>query len=194
MNFMGKVEEYCPKDKQDWRNWLETNHKEKDSIWLVFYKSKSPDFNLSWSDSVDEALCYGWIDSTKKTIDEYRFKQYFCKRKEKSNWSKVNKDKVTRLIQQGLMSGEGLKSIEIAKENGSWTRLDDIENLVIPNDLKSELSKCQDASAYFEALSKSVKKGMLYWVLSAKRTETRKKRISEIVKNASINKRPKQFR
>ena len=121
---MKDVEEYCPNDKQNWRNWLQSNHNKKDAVWLIFYKKKSPNYNLSWSESVDEALCFGWIDSVKKTIDSEKYKQYFSKRKVKSNWSKVNKDKVQTLIEQGLddaVLNEQLKPenlIAAAIENG----------------------------------------------------------------------------
>lgn len=191
---MKEVEEYCPFDKQDWRKWLELNHKKKESVWLIFYKKKSPNYNLSWSESVDEALCFGWIDSTKKTIDDEKYIQYFSKRKIKSNWSKVNKDKVKILIDQELMREEGYKSIEMAKENGSWIFLDEVESLIIPEDLKKEFVKNKDSIDYFDGLSKSVKKILLYWVISAKRKETRQNRILEIVENASKKMIPKQFR
>ncbi len=191
---MKQVEDFCPLDRLDWRNWLDLNHKKKDAVWLIFYKKKSPNFNLSWSESVDEALCFGWIDSLKKTIDSERYKQYFCKRKAKSNWSKINKEKVEALIEQGLMEDEGFKSIEIAKENGSWTTLDHVEDLIIPEDLKDEFENHKGSKEFFESLSPSVKKRMLYWVISAKRVETRQKRIFEIVKSASQNMKPKQFR
>ena len=191
---MKDVENYSPINKKDWREWLELNHKKKDAVWVVFYKKKSLNYNLSWSESVDEAICYGWIDSTKRTIDEEKYKQYFSKRKTKSNWSKVNKNKVKTLIDQGLMKEEGYKSIEIAKENGSWTILDSVEELVIPEDLKEKLANYKGSTEYFENLSKSVKKGLLYWVVSAKRKETRQKRILEIAENASENLKPKQFR
>lgn len=191
---MNDNEEYCPNDRDDWRKWLKQNHKRKDAVWLIFYKKKSPDHNLSWSESVDEALCFGWIDSTKRTIDEEKYKQYFSKRNAKSNWSKINKDKVKTLIDQGRMTEEGYKSIEIAKENGSWTLLDEVEALVIPEDLKKELAANKEAMKFYDSLSNSVKKGLLYWVISAKRKETRQKRIFEIVENASRNMKPKHFR
>jgi uncharacterized protein YdeI (YjbR/CyaY-like superfamily) len=143
---------------------------------------------------VDEALCFGWIDSTKRTMDNEKFKQYFTKRKATSNWSKINKDKVKLLIDQGLMKEEGYKSIEIAKENGSWTILDGIEALIIPDDLLEELKNHKGSMDYFESLSKSAKKILLYWVISAKRKETRQKRIVEIAENACENLKPKQFR
>ncbi len=191
---MKDVEDYCPHDKKDWRKWLELNHNKKDAVWLIFYKKKSPNYNLSWSDAVDEALCFGWIDSTKKTIDTERYIQYFSRRKAKSNWSKINKDKMKTLIEQGLMKEEGYKSIEIAKENGSWTILDEVEALVIPEDLKGELTNYKGSMEYFESLSKSAKKILLYWIVSAKRKDTRQKRILEIAENASKNLKPKQFR
>ena len=191
---MKDVEDYCPNDKKVWRKWLELNHKKKEAVWLVFYKKKSPNYNLSWSESVDEALCFGWIDSTKRTIDSEKYKQHFSKRKAKSNWSKANKDKVKTLIDQGLMKEAGYKSIEIAKENGSWTILDGVEELTIPEDLKKEFGNYRGSIEYFENLSTSVKKAMLYWVISAKRKETRQKRIVEIAKNASKNLKPNQFR
>ena len=191
---MKEAKEICPRTREEWREWLELNHKEKDAVWLVFYKKGTPNFNLSWSESVDESLCFGWIDSTKKTIDNERFKQYFSKRKPKSNWSKVNKDKVKILIDRSLMKEAGYKSIEIAKKNGSWTILDTVERLEIPEDLEQELRSQKGAMKYFESLNKSSKKGLLYWVVSAKRDDTRNKRISEIVENASLQMKPKQFR
>jgi uncharacterized protein YdeI (YjbR/CyaY-like superfamily) len=160
----------------------------------VFHKKSSPKFNLSWSESVDESICFGWIDSTKKTIDKNKYKQYFSKRKAKSNWSKINKEKVKTLINGGLMKEEGYKSIETAKENGSWTILDEVEALVIPKDLEKDLSNSTGSKEYFDSLSKSDKKILLHWVLSAKRKETRQKRILEIVVNASNIMKPKQFR
>lgn len=191
---MKEAEDFCPCDKNDWRKWLKLNHKKKKGVWLIFHKKKSPGFNLSWSESVDEALCFGWIDSIKKTIDSAKYKQYFSKRKAKSNWSKINKDKVEALIAQGLMEKEGYKSIETAKENGSWTNLDDVEAIVIPEDLKTALSKYKGSMEYFDSLSKSVKKILLYWIVSAKRQETRQNRILTVAENANKLMIPKQFR
>ena len=191
---MKDVENYCPSDQEDWKKWLELNHNKNEAVWLIFYKKRSSNYNLSWSGAVDEALCFGWIDSTKKTIDNEKYKQYFSKRKTKSIWSKINKEKVKILIEQGLMNESGYKSIEIAKENSSWTFLDEVEALVIPEDLKAEFTNHKGSMEYFDSLSKSVKKILLYWVVSAKRKETRQKRILEITENASKNMKPKQFR
>lgn len=185
---------YCPKNKQDWRKWLQKNHLREESIWLIINKKNAPNPNLTWSEAVDEALCFGWIDSVRMPIDENQFKQYFSKRKPKSNWSKINKDKVAALIENGLMQDAGYKSIEIAKENGSWTILDKIEALEIPNDLKVALENQKGAMEFFEGLSKSDKKILLHWVSSAKRDETKQRRILEIVESASNNQLPNQFR
>ncbi len=185
---------FCPANKEDWRNWLKENHLKEDSIWLIMNKKSSPNPNLSWSEAVDEALCFGWIDSVRKTIDSEQYIQYYCKRKPKSNWSRINKEKVKILIEQGLMEEAGYKSIEIAKENGSWTSLDAVEALVVPDDLKEAFANYEGSMEYYNSLSKSVKKGLLYWVISAKRVETRRKRIVEVAENASKKMKPKQFR
>ena len=191
---MKDVEDYCPYDQRDWRKWLELNYNKKEAVWLIFYKKTSPNHNLSWSESVDEALCFGWIDSTKKTIDKERYMQYFSRRKPNSIWSKINKDKVDYLTSENLMQKAGYKAIEIAKKNGSWTILDEVEALIIPEDLKKEFDERVGSLEYYESLSKSAKKILLGWVVLAKKTETRQKRIIEIVENASRKLKPKQFR
>ena len=191
---MNDIEDYCPSDKQDWRKWLELNHQKKEAVWLIFYKKNSSNSNLNWSESVDEALCFGWIDSVKRPIDIEKYKQYFSKRKANSNWSKINKDKVDYLTSENLMQEAGYRTIEIAKKNGSWSILDEVEALVIPEDLKKEFNERVGSLEYYESLSKSVKKILLAWVVLAKRTETRQKRIIEIADNASRKLRPKQFR
>ncbi|WP_234971642.1 YdeI/OmpD-associated family protein [Mesonia phycicola] len=170
------------------------NHQTKPSVWLLFYNKKSDKSSISWSDAVDEALCFGWIDSKKQKIDEFSYRQYYSKRKPDSTWSKINKEKLEQLIKNGLMTKSGLKSIEVAKQNGSWTILDDIEELIIPKDLQEALTSHKNALEYFESQSKSSKKMLLYWVASAKRLKTRLNRIEEIAELASIGQKPKQFR
>jgi uncharacterized protein YdeI (YjbR/CyaY-like superfamily) len=187
------LDTFCPKCPNDWREWLAQNHDSKQSVWLVCYKKQANIPTISWSDAVDEALCFGWIDSTRKSIDDQRFIQFFCRRKPNSAWSKINKAKVERLIAEGLMMQAGHKSILKAKENGSWTILDEVEELLVPEDLQKKLSENEIAAAYFEGLSKSVKKIILYWIASAKRTETRQNRINEVATLAAQKQKPKQF-
>lgn len=187
-------EQISPLNQQEWRDWLELNHEKIDSVWLVMHKKSSSSFSMSWSDAVDEALCFGWIDSTRRTLDEHRFVQYYSKRKARSNWSKVNKEKIEILSKSGLMRDAGQKSIDLAKKNGSWTILDSVEAGIVPDDLKLALSEEVGAKIFFEGLSKSVQKIMLYWIVSAKRSETRTKRITEIAENAGRGMKPKSFR
>ena len=189
-----EIETYYPQSRTDWRQWLEKNHQSKQSVWLVYYTKKSNVPSLSWSEAVDEALCFGWIDSTKKTIDEISFMQLFSKRKPKSNWSKINKEKIQQLIDSEQMTKTGYESVETAKQNGSWTILDEVEELIIPNDLEKAFIKHKGSKDYFLSLSKSSRKMMLGWIVLAKRPETRQKRIDEVVESAEQNLKPKHLR
>lgn len=188
-----EINSFCPASRQEWRQWLQENHSSTPSVWLVYYKKKSNIPSLSYSDAVDEALCFGWIDSTRKSLDHETFTQFFCKRKPNSVWSKVNKAKVQRLIEEGLMTAAGYESIEKAKQNGSWTILDDVEELFIPTDLEEELGAKPASLDFFLSLSRSVRKSMLQWLVLAKRPETRQKRIKEIAELAAQKLKPKQF-
>ncbi len=184
---------FHPKSRNAWRKWLEKNHDSEQSVWLIHTKMKEGKRTLTWSDSVDEALCFGWIDSIAKPIDEHTYKQFFSKRKPSSTWSKINKIKVKKLIEDGLMSEAGLKTIEIAKHNGTWSILDEVEELVIPKDLLKAFKAHAGSKAYFLSLSKSVRKMMLQWIVLAKRDETRQKRIQEIAELAALKQKPKQL-
>jgi uncharacterized protein YdeI (YjbR/CyaY-like superfamily) len=188
-----EFEKFCPTSKEDWRKWLEINHYSKQSVWLIYYKKKSNMPSITWSEAVDQALCFGWIDSTARPIDDEKYMQYFCQRKPASVWSKINKEKISRLIEQGLMTQSGFKSIEIAKENGSWTILDEVEELILPADLENAFKAKPGSKAFYLSLSKSVRKAILQWVVLAKRTETRQQRINDIVDLAAQKLKPKQF-
>jgi len=186
-------ETFYPTSQKDWREWLQENHNSKQSIWLICYKKQANKPTINWSDAVDEALCFGWIDSTRKSIGDDAFIQFFTKRKPNSVWSKINKAKIERLIQDGLMQSAGYEIIEKAKENGSWIILDEVEELTIPEDLEKEFEANPGSKDFFMSLSKSVKKGILQWIVLAKRPETRKNRIKEIAILAAQNLKPKQF-
>lgn len=184
---------YCPASRQEWREWLEKNHHSQQSVWLVYYKKNANAAPVTWSDTVDEALCFGWIDSTVKTLDGDKFMRFFCKRKPTSVWSKINKGKVQQLIAEGRMMRAGYESIETAQRNGSWATLDDVEELTIPQDLQKALKANKGAMAFFVGLSRSVRKAILQWLVLAKRPETRQKRITEIATLAAQGLKPKQF-
>lgn len=187
------IETFCPTSRQEWRQWLQENHSSKSSVWLVQYKKKSARPSISWNEAVDEALCFGWIDSIRKTLDEEKFIQFFSKRKPNGTWSKVNKEKITQLIQNELMATTGFESIKKAKQNGSWTILDEVEGLLIPKDLEEEFKSRDGSKDFFLSLSKSVRKAMLQWIVMAKRSETRQNRVAVIVVHAAQNLKPKQF-
>lgn len=189
-----EVEVFYPESPADWRKWLERNHLSKQAVWLVCYNRNSGKKSITWAESVDVALCFGWIDSKKIKIDDERTHQFFSERKASSTWSKINKVKVAQLIEKGLMTEAGYKSIAVAKENGSWTILDSVEELIVPEDLDAGLKNNVVAREFFEGLSKSSKKMMLQWLVLARRPETRQKRIAEILECAAQKLKPKHLR
>lgn len=180
---------FYAKDRAAWRAWLAENHAKEQSTWLHLYNKDADISSVSYSEAVDEALCFGWIDSTVRKYDAQSRVQFFSKRNPKSNWSALNKRKVADLIAQNLMTEAGLRMVEIAKEKGTWNALNDVENLVIPPDLQTALTENPTALAYFTAFSRSAKRGILEWLFNAKRPETRQKRIAEIVAKAVENKK-----
>lgn len=177
-------------NRQEWRDWLTHNGHTSPGIWLVYYKVTTGKPSVKYTDAVKEALCFGWIDSKAKSIDAERYMQMFTPRKAKSVWSKLNKSYIEELIELGLMAEAGLQKIEAAKADGSWTTLDAIEELVVPMDLQTALETSEAASRYFEQASNSTKKSLLFWVESARRQETRAKRIAQLVESAAENKNP----
>ncbi|MDR7130565.1 uncharacterized protein YdeI (YjbR/CyaY-like superfamily) [Algoriphagus sp. 4150] len=189
-----EVEIYYPTSLTSWRKWLDKNHLSKQAVWLVFYKKSSAKQSISWNEAVDVALCFGWIDSKKIKIDEETSHQFFSRRKPNSTWSKINKEKVQKLIDNGLMTSAGYQSIEIAKQNGSWTILDEVEELIIPQNLEKAFNKHKGSKDFFLSLSKSTRKIILSWITLAKREETRQKRIDEVVESARQNLKPKHLR
>jgi uncharacterized protein YdeI (YjbR/CyaY-like superfamily) len=168
--------------RQEWRNWLENNYDKESEIWIVFYKVKVKKTSLKYSAAVEEALCFGWIDSTVRRIDDEKHMQRYTPRRSKSNWSQSNKERVERLIKEGLMTESGLKSINIAKQNGSWNTLDAIEiELDIPDELKEAFNINPKAEELFDQLCTSRKKQLVWWIASAKRKETKDKRVKETI-------------
>ena len=179
---------YVP-DRASWRQWLEDNHAVSSGIWLVFDKKSSRTDRLLYSDSVEEALCYGWIDSTIRPLDDARYMQLFTPRKPKSNWSRLNKERVARLQKADLIRPAGASAIAEAKKNGSWSKLDTVEALSVPDDLAKELAKSAIALKNFNAFAPSARKGFLHWVHNCKRPETRAERIRTVVRCAKENRK-----
>ena len=174
------------KIRSELRSWLEANHLQESGIWLVTYK-KNSSYYLPTQDIVQECLCFGWIDSLPRKLDETRTMLYISPRKEGSNWSRVNKDYVAKLKRAGLLQEAGIQKIEQAKKDGSWTFLDDVEALILPDDLKLAFSKNSIAYKNWQAFPNSAKRGILEWIKNAKRSETRMKRIKQAVSKAANN-------
>lgn len=170
-----------------WREWLHENHHSSKGVYLIFYKVTSDNASMRWEEAVKVAICYGWIDSTVKRLDDERRRQLFTPRKDKSVWSKLNKTYIDELIKENLMHESGLKKIETAKQNGSLTSLDAVESLEIPTDLQKAFSLNKKALDNFNSFSKTYRKSYLYWLNHAKREETRQKRIEEIVRLCEQN-------
>ena len=173
----------------EWRAWLAANHRQATPIWLVTYKMATGNRYLPYGAIVEEALCFGWIDSTAGRVDDLRGKLYFARRKPRSGWAATNKARLERLIAAGRMAPAGLAAIERAKANGSWEVLDAVERLEIPDDLRAALEARPPAAANFAAFPPSARKMLLGWVALARRPTTRAAQIEEITAAASRNER-----
>jgi len=186
---LSQLEQVYVEDRAAWRRWLAANHANSPGIWLVFDKKSSRADRLPYIDAVEEALCYGWIDSTARTLDDKRYVQLMAPRKPKSTWARTNKARVERLIEQGLMTEAGLASIERAKANGSWESLDAVEAYVVPDDLRKALRARPAASENFAALAPSARKAYLHWISQAVRPETRANRVAQVAQLAAENRK-----
>jgi uncharacterized protein YdeI (YjbR/CyaY-like superfamily) len=175
-------------DRASWRSWLEANHATARGAWLVTWRRGQGPV-LEYEDAVEEALCFGWVDSTAGPVDDRRRKQYFAPRKQGSGWAATNKARVERLHAAGMMAPAGIGAVERAKADGSWTSLDAIEQGLVPDDLAAALQAQPPAAANFEAFPKSVRRMLLVWVSAARRPETRAARIAEVAAQAAINER-----
>jgi uncharacterized protein YdeI (YjbR/CyaY-like superfamily) len=176
-------------DRASWRAWLARNASTSPGIWLVTYKRATGEPSPSYDDVVEEALCFGWIDSTVRPRDERTAMQLLTPRKPGSTWAASNKARLERLTAAGLMDPRGLAVVAAAKANGSWSALDPVEAMVVPDDLETALSADPAAAEYFAALPPSALKQHLWWVISAKRPETRARRISAVVAAAGAGRR-----
>lgn len=189
-----ELPEYHPKDRQQWRNWLQKNHQVHRGVWLIYFKKSTGKRKLSYDEAVEEALCFGWIDSLPRTLDESRSMLKFSPRKPRSVWSASNKKRVAVLIKNGLMQEAGMACIRIAKKNGSWQKLSEsdrhAEYNTIPEDLAVAFKTNPQAQVNFEAFTPGYRKQFLSWIDSAKRPETRKARIEQTLKMSAANKKP----
>jgi len=170
------------KTRAEWREWLKVNHHRQEGIWLVYYKKHTGKPRITYEDAVEEAICFGWIDSTVKRVDEKTYVQKFTPRRKGSVWSKLNKMRAIKLIKAGWMKPLGLEKIEEAKNKGTWQDAYTTKrNVEMPEDLKDALDLNRIAKSFFNTLSPSNRNSYINWVNFARRQETRSKRITKVV-------------
>lgn len=189
MSALDDAPEVHADDRATWRAWLEANHASGRGAWLVTWRPRSGRKSLDYEAAIEEALCFGWVDSTGGGYDEQRGKLYFAPRKLHSGWAATNKARVERLIAAGRMAPAGIAAIERAKANGSWEVLDSVERMEMPDDLIAGLEGHPPAAANFAAFPPSARKMLLGWVATARRPETRAARIARIAEAAARNER-----
>jgi len=170
-----------PRSRAAWRAWLTDHHASSPGVWLVFARKHSGLTTVSYNDAVEEALCFGWIDTTLNPIDDKFYAQLFTPRRPRSTWAASNKARVERLIAAGLMTDAGLAAIAVARKNGSWTSIDHVEAATLPKELAAALAANKAAKKNWPAYSLTCRKQFLYWLAAAKRADTRAARIKEIV-------------
>ena len=175
------------KDRKAWRAWLQQHHAMETRAWLVIPHKGKAKSDLDYNSAVEEALCFGWVDSTVNKYDAVSSVQYFAPRKAQSKWSITNHARVERLVREGLMTPAGQAVIDLAREHGTWEVLVAAQNTVVPDDLQRALSKTKTALKHFNAFPPSSRRMILEWIASAKRPETRRKRIAETLKLAARN-------
>jgi len=172
------------KNRAEWRAWLAANHAKEVQVWLVYYKKKTGKPTIEYSASVEEALCYGWVDSIIKKLDDLKYARKFTPRRENSKWSPSNKKRVEELIRDGVMTEHGLQKVEAAKRNSNWDNLIQKPELTfnMPAEFVEALRKNKRAKETFDKLAPTYQKQYLGWIEVAKLPETREKRIKESIR------------
>ncbi len=178
--------------REAWREWLAANHRDAPGVWVVTHKKAQGDRYVPYEALVEDALCFGWIDSKSRRLDERRSMLLMTPRKAGSGWSRPNKERLERLFAADRMAPAGIAIVEAAKADGSWTALDDIENLVEPDDLRAALDASPAARQNWDGFPRSAKRAILEWIASAKRPQTRAKRIEETTTLAARGERANQ--
>lgn len=188
------IKTFHAETREEWREWLEKNHQSEKSVWLIIYHKGSSIKSCYYDEAVEEALCFGWIDSVAHKRDGESKYQFFAQRKPKSNWSKANRERVEKMVRLGLMTPSGQKLVDSARKSGAWEALVDVQNFVIPQDLQNKLNKNNNALKNFLAFPPSSKRIILEWIHNAKKAETRQKRIEETVRLAIDNIKANHYR
>lgn len=187
-------EQVHPQGRDQWREWLADHAVDRAGVWVVFWRRGSGRGGLTYEEAVEEALCFGWIDSVPKKLDENRTLLYFSPRRRGSAWSRPNKQRVERLRAAGLMTEAGLRVVAQAQQDGSWVVLDEVEDLVVPPDLGRALAARPPAREHWDGFPRSVRRGILEWIVQAKRPQTRARRVEETAELAQRGERAHQWR
>jgi uncharacterized protein YdeI (YjbR/CyaY-like superfamily) len=193
MSALDDAPEVHAEDRATWRSWLAANHTTVRGAWLVTWRRGHGPV-LAYDDAVEDALCFGWVDSTAGRVDDRRSKLYFAPRKPGSGWAATNKRRVEKLLAAGLMAPAGIAAVERARADGSWTSLDAIEQGIVPDDLAAALAAHPPAATNFESFPKSARRAILVWIAAAKRSETRAARVRETADRAARNERANERR
>lgn len=183
----------CPASEEDWRAWLEANHTREDGVWLVRYKAGASRSNLTLEASIRQALCFGWIDSLPRALDEERTMLYFAPRKPGSNWSRINRERINELETAGMLAPAGRAKVAAARADGSWSALDPVDRLEVPPDLQEAFDRFPGSREEWDGFPPSVRRGILEWILNAKRPATRARRVEETAALAQRGKRANQW-
>jgi uncharacterized protein YdeI (YjbR/CyaY-like superfamily) len=178
-----------PESIAEWRDWLSRHHADTDGVWLAGWTRSSGKASLEYGQVVEEALCFGWIDGLVNKLDDGRLAQLLTPRRRGSGWSQSNKERIERLLADGRMTEAGMRVIDAAKADGSWSLLDASEALIEPEELKVALNANPEARRQWDAFPKSPRKALIFWVTSAKRPETRQRRVTTIVDEAARGRR-----
>jgi uncharacterized protein YdeI (YjbR/CyaY-like superfamily) len=187
-------DQFHPLSRADWRAWLAKHHTRVEGVWVISYKKASGKPAMSYDDGVEEAICFGWIDSKTGKLDDERSMLWYAPRKPKTGWSRPNKLRVERLAKLGAIHPAGQAKIDAAKADGSWSKLDAVEDLIVPPDLEKAFRSYAGSKAHWEAFPRSIKRGILEWILNAKKPETRATRIDATARLAQKNERANQWK
>lgn len=185
-------EQVHPEARAEWRRWLEEHHDRGRGVWLVSWKTHTGRPRVPYDEAVEEALCFGWVDGQARNVDGARSAQWFAPRKRGGTWARSNKERVARLERAGLMTDAGRRAIESAKADGSWSRLDDVENLVVPDDLAAAFAARPGTREQWDRFPPSARRAILAWIVAARRDETRRKRVEETAAAAARGERANQ--
>lgn len=187
-------ERFHPETRAAWRLWLECNHLTRRSVWLVTWKKHTGKPAVTYDEAVSEALAFGWVDSKPAKLDADRTMLYISPRRPGSAWSRPNKERVQAMHDFGLMADAGARAVHTARADGSWDRLNDVENLIVPSDLAKALDRHPGARSTWDAFPRSAKRGILEWIAQARRPETRAKRVEDTAARAAEGERANQWR